>query len=68
MAEKQKPERGLVGEAARKLRKASSSVFDKRASGRLLADEKNDPKPHKPNPPRPKRKTKRTYKRSTTRR
>ena len=60
MTEKQKPARDLVKAAGKAL--ADDGTMPpktiRRASGRLLADQKNDPQPHKPATkpaPKPKR-------------
>jgi hypothetical protein len=52
MAEKQKPDPKLVRQVAKDLpRKKPNTVFGRflgSMEGRILADEKNDPEPHRP--------------------
>ncbi|MFM0236247.1 hypothetical protein [Paraburkholderia sediminicola] len=51
MAEKQKPAKKLASNAARAIKTGSASKKTiKSMAARILADEKNDPEPHKNGP------------------
>lgn len=51
MAEKQKPTKNLASNAARALKTGTASKKTvKSMAARILADEKNDPEPHKRGP------------------
>ena len=56
MSEKQKPRPPIVTTAARALKNPKTVTLTgiRDMAGRILADQKNDPQPHKPQPPKKK--------------
>jgi hypothetical protein len=67
MAEKQKPARRSVTKAAKRLANRKTPKSLKSIYGRIMADEKNDPEPHRDRKKAPRTLRKRVVKRTVER-